>query len=154
MHNRWVVLAGFLILCLGVGAIAGGFTAQAVTAWYPTLAKPPFNPPNSVFGPVWTILYVMMAVAGWAVWERGRDAKPALNLFFVQLALNFAWSFFFFGLQRPALALIDIIALWIAILLTIRAFLKLRPAAGWAMVPYLAWVSFATYLNAGIWWLN
>jgi tryptophan-rich sensory protein len=103
---------------------------------------------------VWTTLYVMMAVAAWSVWLEGPAARPALNLFFIQLALNFAWSFLFFGWQRPGWALVEIVVLWVFVALTMRAFFKLRPAAGTMMVPYLAWISFASYLNAGIWWLN
>jgi translocator protein len=141
--NKWLVLAGFIVLCLGVGGVSGVLTAGAVVDWFPTLNKPSFNPPSWVFAPVWTTLYIMMAVAAWRVWLAGPSSRPALNLFFIQLVLNFLWSLFFFGLRSSALALIDIVALWIMIALTMRAF-----------VPYLAWVSFATILNASIWWLN
>lgn len=149
-----MVLAGFIILCLGVGVVSGVMTAGAMVDWYPTLNKPFFNPPSWVFAPAWTILYIMMAVAAWRVWLAGPSSKPALNLFFIQLVLNFLWSVFFFGLHSPALALIDIIAMWIMIALTMRAFFKIARPAGWLLVPYLAWVSFAAVLNASIWWLN
>jgi translocator protein len=153
MQNKWLVLAGFIILCLAVGGGAGYFTAQAVVDWYPTLNKPAFNPPSWIFGPVWTALYIMMAVAAWAVWLKG-NSRNALILFFIQLALNFIWSFLFFAMKSPALALIDIVAMWIMILATLITFWKITKPAGWLLVPYLAWVSFATVLNASIWWLN
>ncbi len=152
--NKWLVLAGFIVLCLGVGVVSGVMTAGAMVDWYPTLNKPFFNPPSWVFAPAWTLLYIMMAVAAWRVWLAGPSSKPALNLFFIQLILNFLWSVFFFGLHSPALALIDIIAMWIMIALTMRAFFKVARPAGWLLVPYLAWVSFAAVLNASIWWLN
>lgn len=152
--NKWMVLSGFIVLCLGVGVVSGVMTAGAMVDWYPTLNKPFFNPPSWVFAPAWTILYIMMAVAAWRVWLAGPSSKPALNLFFIQLVLNFLWSVFFFGLHSPALALIDIIAMWIMIALTMRAFFKIARPAGWLLVPYLAWVSFAAVLNASIWWLN
>jgi translocator protein len=151
--NKYVVLAGFIILCLAVGGGAGYFTAGAVVDWYPTLNKPPFNPPPWIFAPVWTTLYIMMAAAAWLVWLKG-NSRSALILFFIQLALNFAWSFLFFGMHAPALALINIIAMWFAIVATILAFWKITKPAGALLMPYLAWVSFASVLNASIWWLN
>ena len=154
MKNKWFVLVGFIVLCLGVGGISGPLTAGAVVDWFPTLKKPFFNPPSWIFAPVWTTLYLMMAVAAWRVWLTGAGSKRALNLFFVQLTLNFLWSLLFFGLHSPALALIDITALWIMIALTLRAFYKMAKPAGFLFVPYLAWVSFAAFLNASIWWLN
>lgn len=148
--KKWLVLAALLVLCLGLGSAAGFLTAQSLPTWFPTLVKPSFNPPSWLFAPVWTTLYIMMAVAAWLVWLR----KGPLVLFYVQLALNFAWSLLFFGLHSPALALIDIVAMWVAILLTLLAFWKVDRRAGWLLVPYLAWVSFASVLNASIWWLN
>ena len=148
--KKWLVLAALLVLCLGLGSAAGFLTAQSLPTWFPTLVKPSFNPPSWLFAPVWTTLYIMMAVAAWLVWLR----KGPLVLFYVQLALNFAWSLLFFGLHSPALALIDIVAMWVAILLTLLAFWKVDRRAGWLLVPYLAWVSFAGVLNASIWWLN
>ena len=152
--NRYWVLAGFIILCLAVGGVSGFVTVQSVQEWYPTLNKPFFNPPSWIFGPVWTLLYIMMAVAAWRVWLEGSVAKPALNLFFIQLVLNFFWTIIFFGMKNIGLALVEIIALWIMIALTLRAFMKIAKPAGWMMAPYLAWVSFATLLNASIWRLN
>jgi translocator protein len=148
--NKWSALVGFIVLCLAVGGGAGYLTSSSVLTWFPSLAKPSFNPPAWLFAPVWTTLYIMMAVAAWLVWLR----KGSLVLFYVQLALNFAWSLLFFGLHSPAMALIDIAAMWIAILLTLLGFWKVAARAGWLLVPYLAWVSFASVLNASIWWLN
>lgn len=153
-RNPWIVLAGFIVLCLAVGGIGGFATAQSVESWYLTLNRPGWNPPNWLFGPVWTVLYVTMAVAAWLVWRTGRDVKPALILFFVQLALNFAWPFLFFGARSPLLGLIGIVVLLITILATNRAFFQRSVAAGLLMLPYLAWVGFATALNFAIWQLN
>jgi translocator protein len=151
--RQWWVLAGFLAACLSVGALAGFVTAPAVTEWYPTLVKPSWRPPNWLFAPVWTILYVMMAVAAWLVWKAG-NSRAALLLWAGQLLLNFAWSFLFFGARSPGLGLIDIVALWLAIAATLFAFsFKSRLAAA-LMLPYLCWVSFALALNASIFLLN
>lgn len=154
MQNRWLVLCGFIILCLAVGGVAGAFTSRAVLEWFPTLVKPPLNPPNWLFAPVWTTLYVMMAVAAWRAWMKGATTSGALGWFYVQLTLNFLWSFLFFGAHAIGLALIEIIVLWISIAVTGVKFWQIDKSAGLLFVPYLAWVSFATYLNAGLWWLN
>lgn len=151
--NKWWVLAGFIVVCLAVGGIAGFATAQSVQDWYPTLNKPSWTPPPWLFAPVWTTLYVMMAVAAWLVWTIG-SARAALALFFSQLLLNLAWSFLFFGARSPALGLIDIVLLWLAIAATIFAFSMKSRLAAFLMVPYLAWVSFALALNTSIWMLN
>jgi translocator protein len=153
-QNKWLVLAGFLLLCLAVGGLGGWITAQSVITWYPTLNKPEWNPPSWVFGPVWTALYVMMAVAAWLVWQKPAATRTALILFFIQLALNSLWSFLFFGARSPGLALIDILALWLALALTVHAFFKHSSSAGLLLLPYLAWVSFAAFLNFSIWRLN
>jgi tryptophan-rich sensory protein len=153
-RNQWIVLAGLILLCLAVGGIGGGASASGIDGWYRTLAKPGWNPPDWVFGPVWTVLYVMMAVAAWLVWKTGDRVRPALVLFFVQLALNLAWTFIFFTAQSPGLALIEIAFLWLAVLLTMLAFFGRQSTAGWLFVPYLAWVSFAAALNFAIWWMN
>ena len=152
--NKYLVLAGFIVLCLAVGSVSGILTAQSVQEWYPSLNKPFFNPPNWVFGPAWTVLFLMMAVAAWRVWLEGEVAKPALNLFFIQLILNFSWTIIFFGMKNIGLALIEIIVFWIMIAFTLRAFMKISRPAGWMMAPYLAWVTFAATLNASFWWLN
>ena len=151
-----LVLFAALAPCLAVGAIGGVATSQSVSSWYPALAKPPFNPPRWIFAPVWTALYVIMAVSAWLVWRRNgwRGARPALTLFAIQLALNLAWSLMFFGLRRIDLALIDVVALLAAIAATALAFWPLHRAAALLMTPYLAWVGFATLLNSAIWRLN
>lgn len=151
--RSWLVLAGFVVLCLAVAALGGWVTVQAVAEWYPTLNKPSWTPPSWLFGPVWTVLYIMMAVAAWLVWKAGQ-AKVALLLFGAQLLLNLAWSFLFFGARSPGLGLIDIVLLWLAIAATIFAFSLRSRLAAYLMVPYLCWVSFATALNAAIFVLN
>jgi tryptophan-rich sensory protein len=146
-----------LALPLAVGGLSGYATSAGVAAWYPSLVKPSFNPPAWVFGPVWTALYLMMGVAAFLVWRRGLGAegvRAALLLFAVQLALNGAWSLLFFGLRSPAWALVDIVALWLAIGGTAWLFWRVLPAAGLLLLPYWAWVSFAAVLNAAIWSLN
>jgi tryptophan-rich sensory protein len=155
--SSWAVLAGFIALCLAVGAVGGWITARSIADWYPTLAKPAWTPPNALFGPVWTALYIMMAFAAWLVWRkdaRFAGVRLALILFFAQLALNFLWSFLFFGLRSPGLALIDIIVLLVVLILTVWAFFQQSRWAGLIMLPYLAWVGFATALNFAIWQLN
>ena len=146
-----------LALPLAVGAASGLATAASVTDWYPSLAKPPFNPPAWVFGPVWTALYATMGVALYLVWREGwprPDVRTAMILFAVQLVLNGLWSVLFFGLRSPALAFAEILVLWAAIAVTAAAFRTVVPVAGALMVPYLAWVTFAAILNGSIWWLN
>ncbi len=145
-------LVGFVITCFVVAAVGGAATAGAVRTWYPTLRKPSWNPPAWLFGPVWSVLYLMMAIAAWLVW-RARDAGDvtiALGLFGVQLALNLAWSVIFFGLRRPAWALGEIVLLWMSIAATITAFWIHAPIAGALLLPYLAWVTFAGALNGAI----
>ena len=154
LRNQWLVLAGLILLCLGVGAIGGFATQDAVDGWYRTLAKSSWNPPDWVFGPVWTLLYIMRAVAAWLVWKTRDRITPAMLLFFVQLALNLAWSLLFFGARSPGLALIEVAFLWSSVLLTMLAFFGRQTTAGWLFVPYLAWVSFAAVLNFTIWSMN
>jgi translocator protein len=125
-------------------------------AWYVSLTKPSWNPPNSIFGPVWTVLYVLMGIAAWLVWKKAgfSGAGLALSLFVVQLALNALWSYLFFGLHRPDLAFIDIIVLWSVILVVAALFWRVDHIAGGLMVPYAVWVAFASYLNFVLWQLN
>ena len=140
-----------------VGGLSGFATSRGVEAWYPTLVKPSFNPPSWIFGPVWTALYILMGVAAFLVWRKGlatKGVKAALLLFAVQLALNGLWSILFFGLRSPGWALVEIGLLGLAIVGTLIAFWRLTTAAGWLVVPYLAWVSFAAVLNGSIWMLN
>lgn len=148
------VLIGFLALTLGVGIFAGLVTEPNVMSWYPTLTKPSFNPPNWVFAPVWTTLYILMAVAGWRVWRITDFRARALLYWALQLVLNFAWSFIFFGAHQITAALIEIAVLWLAGLTTTVTFFRIDRIAGWLFVPYLLWVSFAAVLNGAIWQLN
>lgn len=148
------ILYALLIGTLAVGAMVSVFTEPNIAGWYAALTKPSFNPPNFVFAPVWTALYVMMAVAAWRVWRVVGVMSVALMLYFLQLTFNFAWSLIFFAQHLIEIALIDIASLWIAILATTIAFFRADRIAGLLMLPYLAWVSFATVLNYEIWRLN
>ena len=149
-------LGAFLAATLMVAAVGGLATGSSVGDWYRTLEKPWFNPPDAVFGPVWTVLYVLIALAGWRVWRRlpTVGGHSALGLWGVQLALNLLWTVLFFGLRRPSWALLEIVALWVVILVTIRMFWRLERAAGLLLVPYLLWVGYAAVLNLAVWWLN
>jgi benzodiazapine receptor len=153
--QRWLMLIVFFAVCLGAGALGSFFTASSVRDWYPKLRKPAGTPPSWIFGPVWTTLYLLMAVSAWLVWrEYGRGALPALLIFFAQLALNIAWSGIFFGSRMPGVAFVEIVILWLAILFTIFVFYFLVPLAALLLVPYVLWVTYASYLNWGIWRLN
>ena len=145
-------LAGWLVLTIGGGAVVGYLSNSGVSPWYAALDKPSWTPPPSVFGPVWTTLYALMGTAAWMVWTRTgqRLDTPAIVLFLVQLALNFAWSFLFFSLQAPGLALVEILMLWVSIVLTMLMFSRQSTAAAALLVPYLLWVTYATALNAAI----
>ena len=146
-----------IAVALGVGAIGGFATASSVTTWYAGLNKPLFNPPNAVFAPVWTALYLLMALAAWRVWRSapaGRPRRTALAIYAVQLALNLAWSLIFFGLRQPALALAEVAVLLRAVIACTAAFWRLDRAAGLMMAPYAAWVAFASVLTFEIWRLN
>lgn len=155
-YRSWLVLALFILVCLGVGAICASFTATAVDVWYPTLHKPSWTPPPAVFGPVWTVLYVLMAIAAWLVWRRRSvaDTADALYLFTAQLAFNLAWSAFFFGLRSPGAALVEIVLLWGLVLVTLVSFWRIRPLAGALLLPYLLWVTYGVALNFAIWQMN
>lgn len=140
-----------------IGATSGFFTVTGVDSWYQTINKPSWNPPNWIFGPVWTTLYVMMGIALFLVWKEDISTelkKIAVTFFIVQLVLNFFWSFIFFNQQQPGWALVEIVVLWVFILLTIFAFAQVNKTAAWLLVPYISWVSFATILNYTIWQLN
>ncbi len=144
-----------LTVVAGVAALGATATATSVESWYPSLAKPPWTPPSWLFGPVWTALYAVMAVAAWLVWRtRAPARRAALAVFAVQLVLNGLWSWLFFGWHEIGLALVDVALLWLAIIATIRVFARVRTAAAWLLVPYLAWVSFAMALTLAIWRLN
>lgn len=155
--RRWGVLALFVLAPLAVGFLSGMSTADSVRTWYQELAKPAFNPPDRVFGPVWTALYVSMGVAAFFVWRSGPDQRGvrlALAWFAAQLIANGAWSLIFFGMRNPGLALVEIVVLLGMIVVTTRLFWRRSRVAGALMVPYAAWVSFATILNFSIWRLN
>ncbi len=146
-----------VVLCVTVGYLSGLVTRESILTWYVTLNKPSFNPPNWVFAPVWTLLYIIMGVAAGVIWTSNSEeqtTKKALGFFAIQLGLNALWSYLFFGLHNPLLALIEIILLWLMIFETYNMFKKINKTAGLLLFPYLAWVSFATILNASIWWLN
>ena len=143
-------------ICLGVSAVGGWITRTSVNDWYQTLEKPLLNPPNWLFAPTWITLYIIMAVAAWRAWTRSRNhvRRRAMLAFAIQLALNLAWSFLFFGAKSPGLAAIEILALWIAVITSSITFWHIDHLAGWLMCPYLLWVSFAGYLNIAIFVLN
>lgn len=151
-----VALAGFVALCFVVAATGGAVTATSVETWYAGLAKPAFNPPDWVFGPVWAILYLMIAAAGWRMWRRRRERRAplALGAWGAQLLLNLAWSLLFFGARMIGAALAEIMVLLAAILVTAVLFWRIDRLAGALLVPYAAWVGFATVLNAALWRLN
>lgn len=156
--SRTFKIIVMIVTCVVVGAISGLLTQKGVDTWYPTIEKPSFNPPNWVFAPVWTTLYVLMGIAAGLVWhemDRQKETvKKGLTFFAIQLGLNALWSFLFFGLHNPFLAFIEIILLWLMIYETFVQFNKVNKIAGYLFIPYLLWVTFATALNAAIWWLN
>jgi benzodiazapine receptor len=156
MSRDWVALLIFCGICFAVAAIGSVFTASSVKTWYPALLKPAGTPPPWIFGPVWSILYLLMAVAAWLVWRQRihQDVWLALMWFMAQLILNGLWSFIFFGLRRPGAALVEIIVLLIAIAMTATRFAEFSRPAFWLMTPYGVWVLYASYLNFGIWRLN
>lgn len=155
--NNYIKLLLSILIPLLVGGISGFFTSQSVSGWYTTIQKPWFNPPNWIFGPVWTLLYVLMGVSFFLIWTSEVDVyqkNKAMILFAAQLTVNFLWSYFFFYRQQPAWALVDIVLMWMLILLTIVSFGKISSLSAWLLVPYISWVSFAGVLNYSIWSLN
>ncbi|WP_413999513.1 TspO/MBR family protein [Flavobacterium sp. W1B] len=156
--NKITRILTVVVTCLVIGYFSGVETRSSIETWYPTLIKPSFNPPNWVFAPVWSMLYIMMGVAAGLVWDRmdsdKETVKRALLIFAIQLALNALWSYLFFGLHNPMLAGIEIVLLWLMIYETYAHFSKINKVAGYLILPYLAWVSFAAVLNASIWFLN
>ncbi len=156
MHT-WVGAIPFVALCFLAAAVGSATTETGASSWYRELEKPSFQPPGWVFGPVWTLLYTLMGIAAWRVWRLGTSrpgVKRALSLFGLQLVLNAIWSPIFFGAHWLGIALIVLVALWLALTATIVAFRPLDRPATLMLVPYLAWVSFATVLNAAILNLN
>lgn len=148
--TEWLPLGGFLLATFAA-ASSGAFFGPG--PWYENLAKPSWNPPNWLFGPAWTLLYIMMAVAAWWVWQVDGFGLP-LALWVVQLLFNAGWSWVFFGLRRPDLAFYELVCMWLAVVATTIAFAGVRTDAAWLMVPYIAWVTFAGALNLKIWQLN
>jgi tryptophan-rich sensory protein len=154
--RQYVGLLVSLVICLGVAQLGSLLTSPEIPNWYAALNKPSWNPPNWVFPVVWTTLYAIMAVAAWLVWKTGGfgHARMALTLFGIQLALNVAWSAIFFRMHQPGWAFVEILVLWVLIMATVITFWQVRQAAAWLMIPYLAWVAFAAFLNFTIWRLN
>lgn len=156
--NKYTKIAVLIVTCLALGYLSGMVTQSSIKSWYPTILKPSFNPPNWLFAPVWTTLFVFMGIAGGLVWDKidtkKEEVQKALVLFAIQLVLNSLWSILFFGLKNPMLALIEIVLLWLLIYETFVKFSKIDKVAGYLFIPYLIWVGFAMILNASIWWLN
>lgn len=150
-----LALAVFVLACLGVSALGGAVTSTSVGTWYQTLEKPVFSPPDRVFAPVWTTLYLMMAVAGWRVWRTPSPGRRlALAAFAAQLALNLAWSVLFFGFRLIGAALVEIVVLLIVVAFTTHRFWRIDRTAGALFIPYLLWLAYAAALNAALWLLN
>ena len=156
MSRDWIALLIFCGICFAVAATGSVFTARSVKTWYPALLKPAGTPPPWIFGPVWSLLYLLMAVAAWLVWRQRihQDVWLALVWFMAQLILNGLWSFVFFGLRRPGAALVEIMVLFGVIAATAMRFAEFSRLAFWLMTPYGAWVLYASYLNFGIYRLN
>ncbi len=155
--NKFTSLLVSLGFTYGMAAVGSYFTMSEILGWYSTLAKSPLNPPNWVFGPVWTILYALMAVAAWRVYTKGRRTKKirdALALYALQLLVNTLWSLIFFGLHAPAAAFACLVVLWVLLVLTTVRFYNIDPVSSWLLAPYIAWVSFAGYLNLMVALLN
>lgn len=153
--RKLFVLMFFVFLCFGVGAVGSVFTASSVNGWYQFLEKPTLTPPASVFLPVWLLLYLMMAVSAWLVWASEHPGKKrALTVFGIQLFFNMLWPAIFFGLRAPGLAVVELVILWGFIVATMMEFRKVRPSAAILLIPYFLWVTFAAFLNYGIWKLN
>lgn len=155
--NNFCKLIISVLICLSAGFIGSTFTTPSIPTWYATLNKPSFNPPNWLFAPVWTTLFILMGIAAFLIWRKGlkkKVVKNALIIFLVQLVFNTLWSFLFFKFHLPFWALMDIIVLWTLILLALIKFWKINKAAGILLIPYLLWVSFASFLNYTIYQLN
>lgn len=155
-NKKWFSLALFIVFTLAVGSLGSLVTMPAIPTWYAFLKKPLLNPPNWIFAPVWTTLYIMMAIAAWLISLLKKSFRRSKALFFyvVQLILNFGWSYVFFGKQLLLVAFLEVILLWLVILITLIKFYRLKPLAGLLFIPYILWVSFATYLTGMVWYLN
>jgi translocator protein len=148
-----------IVITLAAGGVGSYFTTPAIATWYASLHKPFFNPPNFVFAPVWTILYILMGISFYLIWEKNQDKNKkgkalAVEYYFAQLFVNIFWSVVFFGLHSPLAGLITIAILWFLIFKTIKAFQKINKTAAYLLYPYIAWVSFAAILNFAVWILN
>ncbi len=156
MKNKTLLLVACIVGVILVGSLPSFFTMDSINGWYKTANKPSFNPPNYLFGPVWTILFTLMGIGLYLILQTppSLQRKKAITIFGIQLFLNVIWSFLFFTFQQLGLALVEIIIMWIFILLTIIHFYKLNKTAALLQIPYILWVSFATILNASIWYLN
>lgn len=152
--NNIIKLIISIIICQLAGFIGSLFTSPSIPTWYAALNKPSFNPPNWLFAPVWTALYLLIGIALYLVWINKKRNKSAITFFTIQLMLNSLWSLLFFGLKNPFLAFIEIIILWSFILLTMISFYKISKPASYLLIPYILWVSFAALLNFSIWLLN
>ena len=146
--NRWIKLIASVLICLAAGLIGSIFTTPSIPTWYASLSKPSFAPPNWVFGPVWTTLYILMGISLYLILNKGlKNVRMQVIVFGIQLVLNAVWSFLFFGLQSLLYGLVGIILLWISIVITIFSFFKVSRKASFLLIPYIAWVSFATIAN-------
>lgn len=156
--NKYIKMLIAVAICLAVGYYSGEFTQTSVHTWFPTLVKPFFNPPNWVFMPVWTILYIVMGVAAGLVWDEYEsdkfEVRNALVMFAAQLLLNMLWSILFFALQNPLLAMLEIVILFLVVYETYHKFKTISKTAGYLLIPYMVWVGFAMILNISIWYLN
>ncbi|NIS78954.1 MAG: tryptophan-rich sensory protein [Anaerolineales bacterium] len=156
LSRSLIGLIVWMAICFGAGWLGSIFTTPSIPAWYADLIKPSWTPPGWVFGPVWSVLYLMMAIAAWLVWRHDGlyAAAVPITLFMLQLLLNAAWSILFFGLRLPGVAFLEIVILWFAIFATLIAFWRTSTAAGYLLLPYLVWVAFAAALNFAIWRMN
>jgi len=152
--KKYAALIVSILIAYAVAFLGSLVTTPSIANWYATLNKPSFNPPNYLFGPVWTLLFTLMAISAYLVWRKQKKITAELKIYGVQLGLNFLWSYLFFGLQRPGLALFEILLLWIFIALTITKFYKVDKLAAYLLIPYILWVSFAVFLNYSIVTLN
>lgn len=143
-----------IVICQVAGLLGSIFNFRSIPKWYSKLKKPAFNPPNWIFGPVWTLLYLLMGVSLYLVWISGKEINLAIFIFSIQLILNILWSAIFFGMKKPLIAFMEIILLWIFILMNIVQFYSISTIASYLLIPYLLWVSFAAFLNLSIWELN
>jgi translocator protein len=155
-RESWVSLLPFVVVCFVAAGIGSLATRSSVKSWYRELRRPDWTPPDWVFGPVWTALYVMMAISAWLVWREtsAATARSALVLFGIQLVLNVLWSVVFFGLKWVGAAFGEVLLLWMMLIATAVSFYPLSLLAAWLLIPYIAWVGFASYLNFRIWQMN